>query len=86
MATTSRYVPTSCLVCLGTGKRHPYGFEVDCEPCAGKGWLYVTETTTTPDPVPGTVHYRPDPGHAVGWYCSGCGVWVTGNHICWKAA
>ena len=51
---TTRQVPVPCAVCDKRGWR-PTPFEEDnpedegqqCDACAGKGWLMVTETTTT---------------------------------------
>ena len=45
----SRYVPVRCQVCGGTGSfttSSQYGFTVSrlCEPCSGRGWLYMWET------------------------------------------
>ncbi len=49
---TTRNVPVLCGVCKGYGNRPELPDEPDtewikCQPCDGKGWLFVTETTTT---------------------------------------
>lgn len=49
---TTRQVPISCEVCKGRGHRPEDPDDDDaewirCQPCDGKGWLMVTETTTT---------------------------------------
>jgi DnaJ-class molecular chaperone len=44
---TTRQIPVGCAVCGGSGRRVVFGVDGPCAPCSGKGWLWVTETTTT---------------------------------------
>lgn len=53
VSVTTRQVPVRCGVCRGGYVRDPADIANDdaewvrCDACDGKGWLMVTETTTT---------------------------------------
>jgi hypothetical protein len=41
----TRKVPTHCPICEN-GVRDVGGRRIDCDACAGKGWLWITENVT----------------------------------------
>lgn len=66
-------VPEKCGACEGTGndtRFDPDDMEL-CQACNGKGWLFITETTT--EPIPAVPAY----GTQSGYQCVTCKQWVT---------